>query len=322
MPNSDLKINFFTKYYEIFDGQSLVICDIKSKEDSKFHFQLRFIQNNSQKINLIQLESYLKNYIVKIAANNSLYFNNQNKLKLLIDLKELGIDLSSIEIIQNNSRFKIDRQSKLITEHGKNLIGLFCLDSFASIKFGYEIPEDLSKNNSPLCCLSIFSGKQLSKKIYLFPANSKSLTDTIATLKNNSDINLQSLRIPYVEYIPSKSAQSNYDEKVQTRINLQTIISEILTHLEKPKCFRKNGSKKADIFRNLAKDIASGKPIDDISKQLNQHDTWKLLAQHRDPWGLFSFFKGKTHSLVAWKALRDEISNFSSPTTHTQALSN
>ncbi|MCH9754807.1 MAG: hypothetical protein K0U11_03025, partial [Gammaproteobacteria bacterium] len=69
---------------------------------------------------------------------------------------------------------------------------------------------------------------------------------------------------------------------------------------------------KASLFRSLAKDIASDKPINTISNQLNQHDTWKLLAQHRDPWGLFSFFKGKTHSLIAWQALRDEISHFSS----------
>ncbi|MEN9447109.1 MAG: hypothetical protein RJA25_399, partial [Bacteroidota bacterium] len=64
MPNSHLKLDFFPKYYEIFDGQSLVICDIKSSEDKKFHIQLRFIQKNSHKINFSQLESDLRNCIV------------------------------------------------------------------------------------------------------------------------------------------------------------------------------------------------------------------------------------------------------------------
>ena len=282
MPNSNIKLNFFTKYYEIFDDQSLVICDINSDEDGKFKFQLRFIKKNSQRVDLIRLESMLENFIEKTSFSNKLYFNN--KLGFLNNLKKLGIDLKLTEIIQTNSRFKIDSQSKLIKEYDKNLITL-CLDSSANFNLGYEIPKDISGNNIPLCCASIFSGKQLLKKIYLFPASTRSLENSASLLKNNFSIDLQNLEIPYIEYIPSKSVSDlNYDKEIQTRINLQTIISEILIHLEKPKCFRKNGSEKANIFRNLAKDIASGKPIEDISKQLNQHDTWKLLAKHRDPW--------------------------------------
>ena len=46
----DIKVKIFSlKYYNIFDDQSLVICDIKSQEDKKFNLQLRFIQNNSKK---------------------------------------------------------------------------------------------------------------------------------------------------------------------------------------------------------------------------------------------------------------------------------
>lgn len=312
MPNSDIKLNFITNNFAIFDNQSLVICDITGKEDRKFHFQLRFIQKNSQKIDLNQLESDLKNYIIKIKVNNSLHFNNENKIKFLIALKKLGLDLKVTEIIHNKSQFKIDNnQSKLITVHDKNLISLFCLDSFANFNFGYEISEDLAKNNAPLCCLSFFSGKQLVKKIYLFPASSQSLTNTISKLKNNSSLNPQNTGIPHVEYLPSKSSHQ-YNEEIQVRINLQTIISEILTHLEKPKCFRKNGLEKADIFINMAKSITNGEALSNISSKLNEHDTWKLLAQHRDPWGFLSFFKGKTHSLVAWETLRDEISNFAS----------
>lgn len=321
MPNSHLKLEFFPKHYEIFDGQSLVICDIKSSEDKKFHIQLRFIQKNSHKISFSQLESDLRNCIVKIRANNSLYFHDENKINFLNILKKIGLDLKLTEIIQNKSRFKIDNQSKLIKELDKNLIALFCIDSSANFNFGYEIPENFSENSAPLCCVQIFSGKQLSKKIYLFPTSAKSLTNTVSTLKNNPSINLQNLEISYVEYAPARSkSEQQYDKEIQTRINLQAIIAEILTHLEKPKCFRKNGLEKVNIFRNLAKSIASGEALGNISSQFNAHDTWKLLAQHRDPWGFLSFFKGKTHSLIAWEALRDEISNFSS-SSHTQALS-
>jgi hypothetical protein len=321
MPNSDLILEFFPKHYEIFDNRSLVICDIKGIEDRKFHFQLRFIQKNSHKINLSQLESDLRNCIVKIRANNLLCFNDENKIKFLNTLKKIGLDLKLIEIIQNKSRFKIDNQSKLIKELDKNLIALFCIDSYANFNFGYEIPENFSENSALLYCVQIFSGKQLSKKIYLFPSTTQFLTNTVSTLKNNPSIDLQNLEIPYVEYAPARSkSEQQYDKEIQTRINLQTIIAEILTHLEKPKCFRKNGLEKVNIFRNLAKSIASGEALGNISSQFNAHDTWKLLAQHRDPWGFLSFFKGKTHSLIAWEALRDETSNFAS-SSHTQALS-
>lgn len=320
MPTSDIKLNFFTKYHELYDNQSLVICDINGKEDNKFHFQLRFIQKNSQKINLSQLESDLKNYIVKIKVNNSLHFNDENKINFLNVLKKLGIDIKLIEIIQNNSRFKIDNESNLIKEYNKNLLALFCISSSAKLSFGYEIPEKFSENSAPLCCAQIYTKEQLSQKIYLFPINAQSLNSALSLLKNNPSINLRNLEIPFVEYLPSKSSQQ-YNKEIQTRINLQVTISEILTHLEKPKCFRKDGSEKAHLFRNLAKSIASGEALDNISSKLNKHDTWKLLSQHRDPWGFFSFFKGKTHSLIAWEALRKEISNFAN-SSPAPALSN
>jgi hypothetical protein len=319
--NLNFTLKFLTKCYKIFDNQSIVVWDVKGDEDIKFHFQLRFIQKKFQKLNLSQLESDLKAHIVKIRTNNSLYFNDENKIKFLIALRKLGIDLKLTEIIQNNSRFKINNQSNLLKAHDKNLITLFCLDSSTNFNLGYELPKDPTENNAPLCCASIFSGKQLSKKIYLFPSNAQSLTNAVDTLKTNPSINLQNLGIPYVEYVPANSNSSQpYDREIQVRINLQAVICEILTHLEKSKCFRKNGSEKTNIFVNLAKDIASSKPIGTISTQLNAHDTWKLLAQHRDPWGFFAFFKGKTHSLIAWEELRNIISEFNNSISPSQAF--
>lgn len=327
MPHSDIKLNFFTKKYEIFDNQSIIIWDVQGKDDCKFHFQFRFIENNNKKIGFNQLENKLKNFIDKLTHSKKLIFNK--KYEFLMSLKEAGFDLKSIQIIQKqeskNFVFKIDKdQSKVAQESDKNLSALFIIHTFQNstntIHFGYEIPDVITGDTTPLYCVSIYSKKKLSKKIYLFPPNSKSLADAVSTLKNESAVVLQTLEIPYIEYIPTHST-SNCDKDIQTRINLQTIISEILTHLEKPKCFRRNGMEKASIFKDLAKSIANGETLDNISSKLNAHDTWKLLAQHRDPWGLFSFFKGKTHSVIAWEELKAEILNFDN-SSRTQRLCN
>ena len=328
MPHSDIKLNFFTKKYEIFDNQSIIIWDAQGKDDyCKFHFQFRFIENNNKKIDFNYLENKLKNFIDKSPYSKKLIFNK--KYQFLMSLKEAGFDLKSIQIIQKqeskNFVFKIDKnQSKVTQESDKNLSALFIIHTFQNssntINFGCEIPDVITGATTPLYCVSIYSKKKLSKKIYLFPTSSKYLADAVSTLKNESAMDLQTLGIPYVEYIPAQS-NSNYDKDIQTRINLQTIISEILTHLEKPKCFRRNGTEKASIFKDLAKSIASGEALDNIFLKLNENDTRKLLSQHRDPWGFLSFFKGKTDSLIARKALKDEISEFAR-SSHTQTLSN
>lgn len=311
-------LKFCSKAYKIYNDQSLIICNVTG--DTNFHFAIRFIQKNSQRINLEQFESDLSKHLVIRRIRDSLCFIDENKLAILNYLKNLGIDPNTTEIIQKKTLYKV-KDSKLTKSYDKNSIHLFCLDSVGNCKFGYEISENLSLDSSPLACIQLFSNERLSKKIYLFPTNSKSLTNAALISINDSD-DLKNLEFPYVEYIPSKSSpNSNYDKEIQTRINLQSIISEILTHLEKPKCFRKNGTKKAEIFRNLAMSIANNEGLNNIYSKLNEHDTWKILAQHRDPWGCFSFFKGKTHSLLAWQALRVEISNFSN-STYTPAISN
>lgn len=327
MPHSDIKLNFFTKKYEIFDNQSIIIWDVQGKDDCKFHFQFRFIENNNKKIDFNQLENKLKNFIDKLTYSKKLIFNK--KYAFLMSLKEVGFDLKSIQIIQKqeskNFVFKMDNdQSKVAQESDKNLSALFIIHTFQNstntMHFGYEIPDVITGNTTPLYCVSIYSEKELSKKIYLFPPSSKSLADAVSTLQNESAVVLQTLEIPYMEYIPTHPI-SNCDKDIQTRINLQIIISEILTHLEKPKCFRRNGMEKSSIFKDLAKSIANGETLDNISSKLNAHDTWKLLAQHRDPWGLFSFFKGKTHSVITWEELKAEILNFDN-SPHTQRLCN
>ncbi len=307
MPNLALKLNFFTKNYKIFDNQTLVIWDITSQKDKKFYMQLRFIRENSSKINLNFIKEKLENHIENFKTINGLCFTDENKINFFNDLKNIDLDLNFTEIVHNKSRYKINN-NRLVKEYTKNKIDLFCIDTFQNFRFGYEI---LLKNFTLLCCAQIYNERRLIKKIYFFPLNGCSLNNSISLLKKNIPHNQTNLNVPFVDYYPSLSqASTTYDKEIQTRINLQTIISEALSHFEKQKYFRKSSSKKAALFNQLAKNIASDKSLNAISDQLNQHDAWVVLAQHRDPWSFLSFFKGKTYSLIAWEALREELAQF------------
>lgn len=180
--------------------------------------------------------------------------------------------------------------------------------------------EDSSINSVPICCARFFIGKMPTKKIYLFPISSEFLENTrSAIIEAISTLNNLNLRIPFVIYDPTKN-DSAYDKEIQIRIALQTDIADILTHLKKPKCFRSDGEKKYKIFSELAKRIAKGDELENIKATLDSHDTWKILAQHRDPWGFFAFFKGQTYSLITWNLLKQTLKDVE-PTT-TPLLSN
>lgn len=311
MPNSTLKLILSTQSYKIFDTQSFVICDVTDKQDKDFHLQIRFLQKDLPKINLSFLLTKLKSHITKLTINNKLFFKDDNKIAFLNDLKKLDFDLDLTEIIHNKCLYKINN-NRLVKEYNENKINLFCIDRFSNYRLGYEIPKTISKDYNPLCCAQFYNKKQLIKKVYLFPFNEASLNRSTSILKNNNSRQV-SLEIPYVEYYLSLSEfNTDYNNEIQTRINLQVIISEALVHLGKQNYFRKNGSRKAAFFNTLAQDIANNTSLDVISNQLNHYDVWRLLAQHRDPWGFFSFFKGKTYSLMTWEVLREEIAKFNS----------
>ena len=119
-------------------------------------------------------------------------------------------------------------------------------------------------------------------------------------------INNLNLGIPFVIYDPTKN-DAAYDKEIQIRIALQTDIADTLTHLKKPKCFKRDGEKKYKIFSELAKRIAKS--------YFRFTGYMKILAQHRDPWGFFAFFKGQTHSLITWNLLKQTLKGAESTTT-------
>lgn len=123
---------------------------------------------------------------------------------------------------------------------------------------------------------------------------------------SNQGLNCENAGHKFISSVP-KLEKGSCNKEMQTRKDLQATITKILTHLEKDKIFRKNNSEKIQIFNELAKNIVAGKSLKEIQKNLNQHDKRQILSQHRDPWGVFSFFKGKPHSLVAWEDLEKQL---------------
>lgn len=317
-------ISFSEKRYDDFSNPFIFVLNAIDANDKKFQFQFRCLQDKAKKINFEKLKEYLRINTTTIPNKKRILLYpdykpaQMDKAKRAQELFKLFPEIQHAEFIYNKILYRKNQEEI----KSQNFINFFKIFSFQknNIQLGYEILETPPENSSPLLCMQLFSNKQISKKIYLFPTSSKSLMNTVSIIKNNAELDLKNLGPTFVEYLPSKSS-INYDREIQIRISLQFIISEVLIHLEKSKCFRKDGSKKAEIFRNLAKSIANNEELNIISRKFNEHDTWKLLAQHRDPWSFLSFFKGKTHSLIAWQALRDEIYNFSNP-TNTQAMLN
>lgn len=322
---NNIKLDIFAKNYALPDNRTITVWDITSPEDTKFYFQLRFEQNNN-KINYNIIKNCLIASIENLPNIKKLVFNHKKKFFI-----NLGLDIESTAIIQKKIKgqekysqalFKLDeRKQSVIQVSDRELLDLFVLDTLdkngKKYYLSYEIPKDITKDNTPLCSISIYNDKQLSEKIYLFPTNS--LKNVF--LKNSEPINLKDLNIPYVRNNDPYNQTETHNQYIQTQINLQTIISEILIHLEKQKYLREDGSKKIKIFRTISEAISKGETLDTIyNHHLNAHDSWKCLALHRDLWGFFSFFKGKTHSLVAWDALKKEISNFKDLSSQTFSI--
>lgn len=310
MPTDTQLLTSTTKCYGLFGGQSIVVWTVTSPKDKKFNLQLRFIQDNAKKIDLTQLTDNLKQYIEKINSVDKLSLSEENARIFFKSLENSGFDITLTELIKDESKIIYGSEEY---SYDKNLLALFSLKTIIKKNdnqiryFGYEMPNKIADSALiPIHSLYIFEGKKLVKKIYLFPSDESSLTTARDTVLGAEDINSLKLDIPFVAYDP-KSNNKSYEQEIQTRIDLQTVIAETLTHLKQVKFFRKDNSGKIQIFKEFAKDIAASKPLKEIQKSLNQHDKWEKLSQHRDFFGFFSFFKGKPHSLVAWEDLKNRL---------------
>ena len=320
--NTNISLECKSKRYQLFANQSLIVWTVTSPQDRAFNLQLRFIQDNAKKIDFTQLTNKLKQYIKKINSVNKLFLTEENKLLFFSYLKNIDFNLKLADIIQDNVKTIYENygnQPKLSKEYNENLLVLFSLSTVKinnlDLHIGYEKPKNTIEND-PIHSIYIFEGKTLLKKIYFFPIDETSLKNAQESIKNVKDINTLNLEIPFVAYDP-KLSNDFYNKDIQIRIDLQTIIAETLTHLKQVRFFRKDNTAKTQIFKDLAKDIAAGKSFEEIKNTLNQHDKWAVLAQHRDLWGFFTFFKSEPHSLVAWNLLKEKLSSLESNANNT-----
>jgi len=83
-----------------------------------------------------------------------------------------------------------------------------------------------------------------------------------------------------------------------------------LIHLKASNFFRKNNSEKIKIFNALANDIANDESFEKTNNTLNRNDIWQILSQNKNKWGLFSFFKGQTHSVASLELIEQRIKLF------------
>jgi hypothetical protein len=324
MPSGTNLLDPTEKRYAINRNQSIVVWTATSPQDPNFNIQLRFIQDNAKKIDFARLLENLKGRIqpLNIILSNKLFFKKKDDIKEFLDsLKDVGINPKSAQLIKDKKTLYESVESELFKESNKELLALLTTRKIKTLNdktlyFGYKISEELRSQASSFDkghtnCVCIFNEKktkQLINKVYLFPTDEASLEKAQESIKNVKDINTLNLEIPFVAYDP-KLSNDFYNKDIQIRIDLQTIIAEILIHLKQVGFFRKDNATKTLIFKDLAKDIASGKPLAEIEHTLNQHDKWAVLAQHRDPWGFFAFFKGEPHSLVAWNCLKETLSS-------------
>ncbi len=334
MSDNKLALNLVPKYQGISRGQSIVVWTITDPEDKEFKYQLQFISDNTCNFGADQLLNLLKQCIEQTKSPSTPHKLFLNKKKEFLDALEKQSGLNNIRLVQDGKGSYYIKNDKLLAEYFDPLLSLLCTDHISlsgdkALRFGYKLEEKdypLPGGSTSINCVYFCEEKKnklattnkerdiikVFNEIYLFPSDEPSLKMAQRKIKDRieENSNIKKLEIPFVVYDSAqhKEKGESYFKDIQARIALQTIIAEILIHLKQVKSFRKDNTEKMKIFGELAENIADNNmPLTEIRNTLNQHDKWKTLSQHRDPWGLFAFFKGKTHSLVAWELLQEKV---------------
>lgn len=308
MAKTDSCLIFSENSYDIFGNQSIHTFNVTDSIDKNFQFQFRYSHEESKKIDFSILKIYLEKNTKILYKKRTLHYPDykpakMDKTRLATELFKLFPENQHAEFIYNKIFFRKDGE-KIEEIKDKNFINFYKIVSFSknTIQFGYEIPQTNTTDITPNCCIYSIGQKTPTNKIYLFPYSSRSIQN-LANEKAMKEFpaNTREFKILYFD----EDTHSDRD----MYLTLQQNISEILEHLEKPKFFGKNSTDKIEIFLELAGMISSKKSLDNIKDFLNRYDKVEILSKHRDPWGIFAFFKGKTHSALAWNELRKLLPN-------------
>jgi hypothetical protein len=322
--NKDIPLTIKIEHHSIFGGKSIVVLNFTSLKDKKFKIGLRFIKDDNKKIPLNALVDSLKNSIDRADTANLILMDGAGMLRFIesLNLKKLEnrdiADLECLDISNGTVKFSINENGNSCHKY---LLSFFSLtkpnESNKDIHFGYEIPLKNDTDKKPYDVAYFFSRtgiqecpRQVIRKIYLFPIDKESLEIAqreISLCKDIEDITKLKLQIACVIFDPNGIRKLGYRDEIQTKLDIQTIILETLIHLKASNFFRKNNSKKIEIFNALANDIATDELFEKTYETLNRRDIWETLSQHRDPWGFLSFFKGKTHSVASLELIEQKI---------------
>lgn len=298
--NSDIDISLSLKKHKSIENWSFFVLTIKSNKDKNFHYQIVSLTNNKQTLDLQKLNETLKKYLYFSKSNNELIFHK--KKDFLNYLKELHFDPRATKIIEIKDDiencFKLNEaKSKTEQEIDKNVAELFIiLDNINKTAcLAVQKPKDFYNNNLfTLCVLTN------SKKLYLFPTDAKNYKIIIDRFEKNQ-LCLTELEILSLEF------SSDREVNIKIYKELQKIIAKTIAHLKKTKFFGKAATDKIEIFLALANKISNKESLTNIKNFLNRYNKVKILSKHRDPWGIFAFFKGETYSAFVWNELSNML---------------
>lgn len=308
MPKITNFLSFSEKRYDDLSNQSVFVLNATDPIDTEFQFQFRYIQDKSKKINFEKLKEYLRNNTKILSTGKRILYypgykpGQMDKIARTQELFKLFPDVQLAEFIYNKFIFR--KGEKEIKD--PKFINFFKIFSFQentkNSLLGYEIPETNAQDIIPNYCIYSMDRKLLANKTYLFPYCSKSL-EKLANEQamKKFPMNAQELKILHFD-------DDNHPNRNIYLVLLQNIC-EILEHLKKPKFFGETATDKIAIFLELADMISQKKPLINIKEFLNSFDKVEILSKHRDPWGIFAFFKGETHSISIWNTLRKMLTN-------------
>lgn len=301
MINTDSCLIFSENSYPIFGNQFIHTLNVIDSNDKNFQFQFRCCHKKLKKVDFSILKNYLEDNTKCLHKKRMLQYPGYRPGKMDITTRtnklfNLFSEIQHAEFIYNKVLFRKDGEEI----NDKNFINFFKIFSYQTntqnTQLGWEIPETYTQNIIPNCCIYSINKKTFINKIYLFPYGSTSLQN-LANEKAMKEFPGNSLRLKILHFDGDTHPDRN------SYLTLQQSISEVLKHLERPNFFRKTAADKIEIFLTLSTMISDRESLENIKVFLNRYDKVEILSKHRDPWGIFSFFKGGTYSVFLWKEL-------------------
>ncbi|MDQ8039364.1 MAG: hypothetical protein REH83_03050 [Rickettsiella sp.] len=313
MPISFPDLNFTIERYPLIGDKAIMLWKAEDKKKPQAFLQIQFIQENRENIDFTSLENYVTGYVNKL--------QNQTLIKrpILENADSPSHETLFINFLREqlklNNPYLIDNKS-LYTPSSNTPINVdfYCLETVEcksenkkiyTARFGYEMFRTMESKAQPVCSVEVLEDKAntITKKAYFFPLDELAVEKIKYFFTKTPHINtktITSLRTPYVLYTPARQ-NPNYNSDIQTRIELQVIITNKLLALKKEKKSSSENIEKQ--LLELSQEISAGKPLEQIQNKINFYiNKITLVSLSRLP-----FFKPKPESINVWRELEKSI---------------